>query len=186
MAEAPGSFDPTTAGPRDDWFVLCVMTDASPHLKKWIKHLGFEVHEFTHERRRRKKKPQVIITFPGYLFVRLSLEDPTWPYILQLSGVLHFLSTDGEMPTPLRPGTFEKFRENHAKFFNEPLSKTAASAAMSRLLKGTSARLQSGPFATFMAKVVEDQVGPEVKVEIEVFGRLTPATIDRSLLPEKV
>ena len=186
MAGAQSSFDPNTAGPRDTWFVLCVMTDASPHLKEWIRHLGHTVHEFTHERKRRKKKPQPMVTFPGYLFVNMDLSDPAWTYILQLSGVLKFLSADGEMPTPLPPGVFERFKRDHAKFFNEPLSKTAASQNAVKLLKGMSARLQAGPFASFMARVVEDQVGSDVKVEIEVFGRSTTATIDRSLLPEKL
>lgn len=186
MAEAPGSFDPRAAGPGCDWFVLHVMSDAAPHLKQWIRHLGLHVHEFTHERKRRKKSPQQVITFPGYLFVGMNLENDPWHAIIQFSGIIRFLSTDGEVPTPLPPGAFVRFYDDHATFFRTPVSKTQASQHAQRLMKGMSAKLEAGPFATFLATVLEDQKGPDVKVSITIFGRSTTAMIDRSLLPEKM
>jgi transcription antitermination factor NusG len=181
------------------WYVASVAPDASAHLVEWLKALGYGVHEFMHERKRRKKNPYKVPSFPGYLFVEFDLLEMTWVQILSLSGFLKFLSADGAYPTPLRVGVFEAFKESHDKFFELPVSKTQAEKIVAEhivpigkivtlkpITKGTAVKIPDGPFQDHIGHVVDDSYGNTVDIEINIFGRQTKVTIPRSKIPETV
>jgi len=179
------SLDLSTTG--EQWFILQVVPNAVPHLRVWLGLLDLQTKVFTHERKRRRgKKTYPVPSIPGYIFVRMDPVTSRWREAIDLTGAVRFLAADGETPTPINEEDFSEFARRHDEFFRDPMSKTQAKSALTKLVKGMAGRLISGPFQGSLAVVVQDQKKDRVRVNITIFGRVNETWIDRSLLPEKL
>lgn len=107
--------------------------------------------------------------FPGYVLVRMELDDRSWAAVRNTPGVTGFVGSQGH-PAPLT-------REEYNKIMKRT-SREAPKKTSSNLEVGQSIKVVSGPLADFDGVVSE--VNPEsgkVKVLVSIFGRETPVEL---------
>lgn len=107
--------------------------------------------------------------FPGYVLVRMELDDRSWAAVRNTPGVTGFVGSQGN-PAPLTRDEFNKIMKR--------TSSTAPKKTSTVLEVGQSVKVTSGPLADFDGTVVD--VSPEagkVKVTVSIFGRETPVEL---------
>ena len=107
--------------------------------------------------------------FPGYVLVKMILEDESWLLVRTTQGVTAFIGA-GNKPTPISDKEVEAIQ----KFMKleEPTYKAAFSV-------GEAVKITDGPFADFLGSISEiDERKGKLKVLITVFGRETPVELD--------
>lgn len=103
--------------------------------------------------------------FPGYVLVRMDLDDRSWAAVRNTPGVTGFVGSEGK-PSPL---TREEYNKIMKRTTHEAPKKTASSLEV-----GQPVKVISGPLAEFDGVVSE--VNPEagkLKVLVSIFGRET-------------
>jgi transcriptional antiterminator NusG len=109
--------------------------------------------------------------YPGYLLVRMELNDETWHIVNDTSKVTGFLG-GRKKPTPISDEEADRILNRmeagklkpQPKFFFE---------------EGDEIRVIDGPFTNFNGTV--EEVNPEkgkIKVLVSIFGRSTPVELD--------
>lgn len=109
--------------------------------------------------------------FPGYIFVKMELNDETWHIVKNTPKVTGFIGSRTE-PTPISDGEVEEIIQQ----INEGVLKPKPKFVFE---KGDSVRVIDGPFLNFNGVV--DEVRPEkgkVRVLVSIFGRPTPVELD--------
>ena len=132
-----------------------------------------EVTEIKDGGKREVKESKV---FPGYVLVRMEMNDDTWTIVRNTDGVTGFVGVDGK-PAPLRRSEFNKI-VHRGKRGEESVPKRTAT----NLEPGQAVRVNSGPLATFDGTISEvNAEANKVKVMLTIFGRDTPVelTIDQ-------
>ena len=107
--------------------------------------------------------------FPGYVLVRMELDDRSWAAVRNTPGVTGFVGSQGN-PSPL---TREEYNKIMKRTSREAPKKTSTDLQVDQAVKVT-----SGPLAEFDGIVSEVQ--PEagkVKVLVSIFGRETPVEL---------
>lgn len=107
--------------------------------------------------------------FPGYVLVRMTMDEDTWYQLRNTPGVTGFVSQDNK-PLPLQGDIATTIQDDMQQ--EEP--KVTVSFQM-----GDKVRIIEGPFADFTGEV--DEVNNEkgtVKVLVSFFGRETPVELD--------
>jgi transcriptional antiterminator NusG len=106
--------------------------------------------------------------FPGYLLVRMDLDDDSWYVVRNTPGVTGFVGS-GARPVPLT--------EREA---NRILQRKPAERPRPRLewQVNDPVRVTTGPFANFQGVVSEIDVDrSKLKVLVNIFGRETPVEL---------
>ncbi len=107
--------------------------------------------------------------FPGYLLVKMIIDDPTWLAVRTTPGITGFVGA-GRNPTPLS----ELEVANIQKFVSAP-----AKRFKTRFSTGEAVKITDGPFADFLGTIDEiDAEKGKVKVLVSIFGRETPVELD--------
>jgi transcriptional antiterminator NusG len=107
--------------------------------------------------------------FPGYVLVKMVLDDESWLLTRSTQGVTAFIGA-GNKPTPIS----EKEVEAIQKFMKmeEPLYKAAFSV-------GEAVKITDGPFSEFLGTVDNiDEGHGKLRVLVSIFGRETPVELD--------
>jgi transcriptional antiterminator NusG len=122
-------------------------------------------------------KKQVVSkkVFPGYLLVRMDLDDDSWYVVRNTPGVTGFVGL-GARPTPLSRREVESILQVKAAGDTETTKKTRPRLEYE---VGESVRVKEGPFADFtgtIAEINEDQL--KLKVLVNIFGRETPVELE--------
>ena len=116
-----------------------------------------------------KKEEQKEKIFPGYILVRMILDDISWLAVRTTQGVTAFVGT-GDKPTPISAvevGAIMKFMKMEA-----PKYKTSFSV-------GEEVKITDGPFADFLGSIDSlDEEKGKIKVLVSIFGRETPVELD--------
>ena len=107
--------------------------------------------------------------FPGYLLVKMIVEDTSWLAVRTTPGITGFVGS-GNNPTPLS----DKEVDNIQKFVSSP-----APRYKTKLSLGEAVKVMDGPFTGFLGTInsMDDEKG-KVKVLISIFGRETPVELD--------
>ena len=107
--------------------------------------------------------------FPGYLLVKMILDDNTWLAVRTTPGITGFVGT-GNRPTPL----VESEVANIQKFVSAP-----APRYKTKLSVGEAVKITDGPFTDFLGTIHEvDEEKGKIKVLVSIFGRETPVELD--------
>lgn len=107
--------------------------------------------------------------FPGYLLVKMILDDPTWLAVRTTAGITGFVGS-GNNPTPLS----EAEVANIQKFVSSP-----APRFKTKFSTGEAIKITDGPFSDFLGTIHEiDEEKGKVKVLVSIFGRETPVELD--------
>lgn len=116
-----------------------------------------------------KKKTIEDRFFPGYILIRMELNDVTWHIIRNAEGVTGFVGTERK-PTPLS----EQEAEGIMKYMQ-----VEQPAYQSTFLVGDAVKIVDGPFTDFVGSVRDiNEAKGKVQVLISVFGRETPVDLD--------
>ena len=129
-----------------------------------------EVTEVKDGGKRETKESKV---FPGYVLVRMEVDDNSWAVIRNTPGVTGFVGIDGK-PTPLRRSEYNKIMRRT----NPTGAVVPKHTTTTNLEPGMSVKVVSGPLADFDGSVSE--VMPEagkVRVMLTIFGRETPVEL---------
>jgi transcriptional antiterminator NusG len=119
-----------------------------------------------------KRKKVVKTSFPGYVLVRMDLNDELWYLVKNTPGVMGFVGT-GIHPTPLRD---EEVDEIISIAEHGPSEEARQIIDLSI---GDSAKIIDGPFTGFSGVV--DEISDEksrLKLMISIFGRSTPVELE--------
>ena len=107
--------------------------------------------------------------FPGYVLIRMILDDETWLLVRTTQGVTSFIGA-GNKPSPISEKEVEAI-QNFMKL-EQPTYRTA-------FTKGEAVKIADGPFMDFLGTVDEiDETKGKLKVLVSIFGRETPVELD--------
>ncbi len=107
--------------------------------------------------------------FPGYVLVRMELDDHVWSVVRNTPGVTGFVGAEGK-PTPLPRDEYQKIMGRS--------SQSVPRKTSTDIEVGQAVKVVSGPLEEFDGIVSE--VLPEagkVKVMVSIFGRGTPVEL---------
>ncbi|SDX48750.1 transcription antitermination protein nusG [Saccharopolyspora shandongensis] len=123
---------------------------------------------------------------PGYILVRMELNDASWSAVRNTPGVTGFVGATSK-PSPLTIDDVLKFLAPQVEEKKaEPGKKAAAAGAAKPAVEvdfevGESVTVMDGPFATLPATI--NEVNPDaqkLKVLVSIFGRETPVELSFS------
>ena len=123
------------------------------------------IHTYSGQRFSKKE-----VLFPGYVFVKMILDDNSWAVVRETWGVAGFVGTGGNQPTPVpeqEVRVIEKYLAAEKPKFKVKFS------------PGEAVKITEGPFADFLGTVDEvDEEKGKLKVMVSIFGRETPVELD--------
>jgi len=146
-------------------------------LKQRVEAMGFEERIFdvlipmreTIKVSQGKKETVQEKIFPGYILVKMILDDESWLLVRTTSGVTAFIGT-GNKPTPISDKEVEAIKSFME--MKEPLYKVA-------FIKGEAVKIIDGPFSDFLGTVDDiDEAKGKIRVLVSIFGRETPVELD--------
>ncbi|MGB3304220.1 transcription termination/antitermination protein NusG [Gordonia sp. (in: high G+C Gram-positive bacteria)] len=129
---------------------------------------------------------------PGYILVRMELNDESWSAVRNTPGVTGFIGMTTSRPSPLTIKEVVQFLMPRAEVRKAEAAKAAAAAgesveaaaaAAGNLVEvdfeiGESVTVMDGPFATLPASISEVNTEQrKVKVLVSIFGRETPVEL---------
>lgn len=142
--------------------------------QKGLAHLIEEVlvpTEEVVEVKRGKRTTTERRVFPGYVLIKMVLNDDTWSLVKNTPKVTGFLGPGGK-PVPIPEAEAERIRQQLEKGVERPRPAI-------EFLPGDRVRVKEGPFATFEGVVEEvDEAKGRVKVAVSIFGRSTPVELE--------
>lgn len=113
--------------------------------------------------------------FPGYIFVRMSMDEHSWHLVRETPGVTGFVSAEDESEErPIPVALTKREVDNILGFKSSDQPRVRAG-----FTKGQSVRITDGPFVDFMGLVDEVHADrTKLKVLVSFFGRETPVELD--------
>lgn len=121
------------------------------------------------EIREGKKVPVKEKIFPGYLLVKIDLDNISWYAVRSTPGVTGFVGV-GNKPTPLEEKEVETIQQ---------FSKLEAPTYKASFSVGEAVKIIDGPFSEFIGSVEEiNEEKGKLKVLVSIFGRETPVELD--------
>ena len=171
----------TPLQPNAKWYVIHIQTGYEQRVKQAleqrVKSLGVEDKIFsvvipTREIvvvKKGKKTKATEKVFPGYILVKMVLDDDSWLVVRTTEGVTGFVGA-GLKPTPISDKEVDaimKFVEQE-----QPKFKTKFSV-------GEAVKITEGPFNDFLGTVEAiDEARGKVKVLVSIFDLETPVELD--------
>ncbi len=148
-------------------------------LEERIRSLGYEDQfdeilipsETVVEMRKGERRTSLRKFFPGYILVKMELNDETWHVVTGTSKVTGFVG-GGQNPPAIPEFEVKKITDRMVEGVEKPKPKVLFDV-------GETVRVVDGPFLNFTG-VVED-VRPDrgtLKVMVSIFGRVTPVELE--------
>jgi transcriptional antiterminator NusG len=115
--------------------------------------------------------------FPGYLLVRMDLDDDSWYVVRNTPGVTGFVGPSGSKPTPLSRKEVEDILGVEKPDGGPAVEKKVRPRV--EFEEGEQVRVVTGPFADFNGAISEIDVDrSKLKVLVNIFGRETPVELE--------
>ncbi len=109
--------------------------------------------------------------FPGYVLVKVNLDDESWHLVKNTPKVTGFLGAGGR-PVPISDAEAERI-------INQVKDGVERPKPLISFEVGEAVRVCDGPFASFNGLVEEvDDERARVKVAVTIFGRATPVELE--------
>lgn len=131
------------------------------------------------EMRRGKKVASERKFFPGYVLVKMEMNDATWQLIKNIPKVTGFLGGGGNRPQPISEAEVERV----FKQVSEGVEEAKRGIVFET---GEMVKVVDGPFDSFVGTIeAVDEEKERIKVSVTIFGRPTPVDLQYSQV-EKV
>lgn len=109
--------------------------------------------------------------FPGYVLVKMDMDDQTYHLVKNTPKVTGFLGTD-KKPIPISEDEAMRILQQVQEGVERPKPSVAFEV-------GEQVRVADGPFASFNGLVEEvDEERARLKVAVSIFGRATPVELE--------
>lgn len=155
------------------------------NLEDYIFQIEVPVEKITEIKNGQKKKVNRKV-LPGYVLVRMNLNDESWTAVRSTPGVTGFVGLTGR-PSPLTLDEVVKFllteedtTKSEDKKEGDELVVDLGSAPIETSFEiGETVIVMDGPFATLPASISEINVEQQkLKVLVSIFGRETPVELE--------
>ena len=178
---------------RGDWYVVHTYAGYEQRVKENLRTRidSFEAHDRIHEivipteevteYKKGKKTVSQKKFLPGYVLVRMDMDDEVWSIVRHTPAVTGFVGSPGSRPVPLVTKEVAGLLHLPAEYVEETVVEEQRAAAVEKAVQeidleiGETVRVTGGPFADFTGTIAEinlDQA--KLKVLVSVFGRETP------------
>ena len=155
-------------------------------MEDYIFQVEVPTEEVTEIKNGQRKQVQRKV-LPGYILVRMELNDPSWSAVRNTPGVTGFVGATSK-PSPLTIDEVLKFLLPQVEEAKPAASGkgTTATPAKGPVVEvdfevGESVTVMDGPFATLPATISEVNAdGQKLKVLVSIFGRETPVELSFS------
>ena len=129
-----------------------------------------EVVEIRNGQKRRSERK----FFPGYVLVRMEMEDETWHLVKDVPKVLGFIGGTADRPAPISDKEADSILQRVQDGVEKPRPKVLFDV-------GEVVRVTDGPFNDFNGVVEEVNFEKNrLLVAVQIFGRSTPVELDFS------
>ncbi len=106
--------------------------------------------------------------FPGYILVKMEMNDDTWHLVRHVPKVLGFIGGRADKPSPISDKEVENIMSRIKDTHDKPKPKTLFEV-------GEVIRITDGPFTDFSGVIEEvNYEKSKVRVSVMIFGRSTP------------
>lgn len=177
----PAPTSPATTNPDAKWYIVHTYAGhenkVARSLKQRMEAMGFADRIFdivvptrdTIKVSQGKKETVKEKIFPGYVLVKMVLDDESWFLVRSTQGVTSFIGAANK-PTPIS----EKEVEAIQKFMDQ-----ATPTFQTNFTVGEAVKITDGPFTDFLGTIdsIDDARG-KVHVLVSIFGRETPVELD--------
>ena len=180
----------TTSTRPKRWYIVHAYSNFEKKVQESIreqaKQRGLEDHfeyvmvptETVVEMRRGRKVNAERKFFPGYVLIKMDLDDETWQLVKNTAKVTGFLGGRGR-PSPITEGEAARIMRQVQEGIERPKPSITYEI-------GEQVRVCDGPFTSFNGVVEEvDEEKSRIKVAVSIFGRATPVELEYSQV-EKV
>lgn len=180
--EAPVTDQVNPAESKGKWYVVHTYSGHENKVKatleqriasEHLEHKIFEILVPTQDKieiRGGKKEQVKEKIFPGYLLVKMDLDDVAWLAVRTTPGVTAFVGM-GNKPTPIP--------ESEVKTIVQFMTQGAPATFKDVFLPNDTVKIVDGPFSEFIGKVDSvDKERGKVRVLVSIFGRETPVELD--------
>ncbi|MHC8441152.1 MAG: transcription termination/antitermination protein NusG [Candidatus Eutrophobiaceae bacterium] len=124
------------------------------------------------EMRDGKKRKSDRKFFPGYVLVKMEMDDETWYLVRNAPKVLGFVGGKSDRPTPITDEEAERILQRIQEGVDKPRPKVMYEP-------GEVVRIMDGPFTDFNGAVEEVNLEKSrLRVSVLIFGRSTPVELD--------
>lgn len=125
-----------------------------------------------------KKRTMKKKFFPGYVLVKMVMNDKTWHLVKDTDKITGFIGGTKDKPMPISDEEAASMTASLAEGFKRTRS-------VANFSEGDSVKVIEGPFASFVGVVENISDKGKVKVQVSIFGRPTPVELEFSQV-EKV
>jgi len=109
--------------------------------------------------------------FPGYVLIKMDLNDETWHLVKNTAKVTGFLGGRGR-PSPISDAEAARIMRQVQEGIERPKPSITFEV-------GEQVRVSDGPFTSFNGVVEEvDEEKSRIKVAVSIFGRATPVELE--------
>ncbi len=109
--------------------------------------------------------------FPGYVLIKMIMNDRTWHLVKSTDKVTGFVGGTSDKPAPISDEE-AAYMTSQAE---EGFKKTRTTVNFS---EGETVKVTEGPFASFVCTIEAVSDKGKVKVNVSIFGRPTPVELD--------
>lgn len=110
--------------------------------------------------------------FPGYVLIKMVMNDETWQVVKQTPKVSGFLGGGGARPQPITQREAESIFKQVEEGKKAPKSKISFTV-------GDNVKIIDGPFESFVGTIEEvDADSSKLKIGVSIFGRSTPVELE--------
>jgi len=123
------------------------------------------------EMRSGKKVIKNKVFYPGYILIKMDLNQKTRHFVENIPGTISFVGPKGE-PESLKP-------DEVSRILGEVETKNGREILAAKFRAGEAVKITDGPFIDFSGFVQEvNDEKQKVKVTVSIFGRATPVELD--------